>query len=212
MSCREWKESWVAHLYGELDGQELLTLQAHLDGCLECTATLDALGRTRNRLRESPPDVPAAPRVIVVGSAPAWSASWGFAAGSLAALVVVGAGLWIARPPSPVQPSGQIVQDNRPPTDPPVGPTDRFAEQLAALDTRLDRVEAAPAVPGLTSAALRDELARFERRLSRERADELDYLLQSITASELRTGTWIDRTQDAIHLLAARQDPEVRDQ
>ena len=63
----------------------------------------------------------------------------------------------------------------------------------------------------LTRDELRDELKRVERRLDRERARDLEYLLRSMTAAEMRTGTWMDQTQEAIHFLTLSQDPRFRE-
>ena len=61
-------------------------------------------------------------------------------------------------------------------------------------------------------ADLRDELARLEDRFNDARVQDLEYLMRWINDSELRTGTWIDRQQNAINLLALRQDPQIREQ
>ena len=36
---------------------------------------------------------------------------------------------------------------------------------------------------------------------------DLEYVVRSITASELHTGNWMDQTDNALTLLAMQQDP-----
>ena len=67
------------------------------------------------------------------------------------------------------------------------------------------RREARPS--SLTSAQFRTELERLEHRVNQERVDDLEYVVRSLSAAEQRTGTWMEQTQDALTLLALRQDP-----
>ena len=58
MSCQNWNEDWVAHLYGELDADETARLERHLEDCAECSETLDRSRRiephvTGGRSRDS---------------------------------------------------------------------------------------------------------------------------------------------------------------
>src|SRR6187551_676935 len=41
--CREWRESLGAHALGQLPEEERAALEAHLAGCPECRAELEAL-------------------------------------------------------------------------------------------------------------------------------------------------------------------------
>ena len=50
-------------------------------------------------------------------------------------------------------------------------------------------------------------LEGLERRVNRERAEDLEYVMRSLTAAEMRTGSWMDQTEDALTMLAMRQDP-----
>ena len=56
-----------------------------------------------------------------------------------------------------------------------------------------------------------DEMRRISRQQRRERAEDLDYLLRYLEASEQRTGTFMDNTQEALAYLALRGDPRVRE-
>jgi Putative zinc-finger len=41
--CREWREPLGAHALGQLEGEERVRLEAHLDGCPSCRAELEQL-------------------------------------------------------------------------------------------------------------------------------------------------------------------------
>jgi len=49
-SCREWREALGAHALGTLPEGERAALEAHLEGCPECRAELDALARVARLL------------------------------------------------------------------------------------------------------------------------------------------------------------------
>ncbi len=186
MSCKEWKTEWVAWLYDELDGEELRAATLHLERCADCRATMDRLSYSQRVLKESAPAVPAAPRVVVLQPKRAWSPIWAFAAGAACAVVVFGLGFFAA-PGGPSVPAPAIQQ---------------FENRLALLESGTT-----DNAPPLTEAQLRQSLDRLERRFNRARQTDLEYLMQSITASELRTGSWLDQTHTAMNLLAMRQDP-----
>ena len=99
-----------------------------------------------------------------------------------------------------------------------------FATLLSSTDTkplehRIAQLEAAPATtaalhdedPVVTRAEFEEEMQRISRRQRRERAEDLDYLVRYLTASEQRTGTFMDNTQEALAYLALRGDPRVRE-
>jgi len=203
MPCPDWNDAWIARIYDELDPAEEPVLQAHLAACPACRQTLDALGATRAVLAAAVPPVPLAPRVLVLPGRPGRGIAWGLAAGAVAATLV------LALAPRPGDPgAGAPVLPGAPAiAAAPTAAPEALAEQVSDLAQRLARLEAGGAEPALTPAQLRDELARFERRLNRDRANELDYLMRTITASELRTGAYIDQTRDALDLLASRAEP-----
>ena len=80
------------------------------------------------------------------------------------------------------------------------------------MQERLDRLEGTTPPPeGMTAAEFQEELARVERRFNKERVQDLEYVMRSLTASEVRTGTWMDQTHDALTMLAMRQDGEFEE-
>jgi hypothetical protein len=206
MSCAEWNDSWIAELYGEIEPADESALRRHLASCSECAARFDELRRTHALLQDALPAVPPAPRVVVLETPSAARLSWAFVAGGIAAGIVLGLGLWAIRPDGASAPTSSMTPATTQARD------EALAQRLAALDARVGRIESAPRPAGLTPAELHDELARLERRLDRERSHEIDYILQSITASELRTGTWIEGTRNALDLLAQDRNPGLRDQ
>jgi hypothetical protein len=50
-------------------------------------------------------------------------------------------------------------------------------------------------------------MENLESRFNEQRAADLEHVIRALAASELRTGTWMDQTQDALTLFAMRQDP-----
>jgi anti-sigma factor RsiW len=54
--CREWRESLGAHALGQLSAEERMALEAHLDGCPECRAELDALAGVARLLPLADPE------------------------------------------------------------------------------------------------------------------------------------------------------------
>jgi len=210
MTCKDWNEDWVAHLYSELDPEQERTLAAHLDRCASCRATLDELSSVRRTLREAAPVVPSAPRVVVLG-ARGRRPPWLLAASLAAAVLLVGAAL-VAWPrwTEPAPSSGTA--DLRPAEDADRETIARMEATIRALEERLARLETKPPRETLVSPAVsKQELAlaldHLTRRFDRERARDLESVVQALTAAELRTGSRLDQTREAVHLLALRQDP-----
>ncbi len=54
--CREWRESLGALALGRLPEEERAALEAHLEGCPECRAELDALGAVARLLPMAEPE------------------------------------------------------------------------------------------------------------------------------------------------------------
>jgi len=216
MSCKQWNDEWVAHLYGELEPTEARRLTAHIESCAECRATFGGLRSSRELLAAAAPAVPSTPRVVVLRPRPIWSNAWTFAAGAACALILFGAG-FVSGPRfmGNGQPDGSLTADNEPvrqeiTTQPAVDDSDSteaLRDELLAMQQRLDRLEGTTAPPeGMTAAEFQKELARVERRFNNERLRDLEYVVRSLTASEVRTGTWMDQTHEALTMLAMRQD------
>ena len=94
VSCKHWKNDWVAHMYGELEPAEERELARHLVICTACRETLDGLETSRQLLQDGAPHVPAAPRVVVLQPRWSWSPIRSFAAGVACAILVFGLGLF----------------------------------------------------------------------------------------------------------------------
>jgi mycothiol system anti-sigma-R factor len=55
MECKEAARLLEPYLDGELDRDEVRALEAHIDGCAECQAALESLGRVRHAVRAEAP-------------------------------------------------------------------------------------------------------------------------------------------------------------
>jgi chromatin segregation and condensation protein Rec8/ScpA/Scc1 (kleisin family) len=213
MSCKQWNDEWVAHLYDELEAEEQRRLAAHLERCADCRTTLDRLRASHQLLQEAAPADPATPRVVVLRPRPLASNMWAFAAGAAAALLLFAAGFW-AGPRWTRPPSGPVAAQH--PAQPAAETDAELQQDLLAMNERLARLENRPgtgnAAETASRAELQDELGRLERRVNQQRMRDLEYVVRSITASELRTGSWLDQTDDALTLLALRQDPSFSEQ
>jgi len=209
MQCKEWNDEWVSHLYGELDAAETARLEQHLLSCLSCKEQLAGLQLSREWIQQGEPDLPAVPRVVVLKPRPTWSTAWSFAAGAACALLLFGSGFMIAA--NRTASTGPETQQAE--SQPVADPTEvaELRAELSSLRSRLDRVESAPATEAAQMASWETELEKLEKRVQGERAKDLEYVMESLTATELRTGSWIDQTQDALTMLALRQDPNVRE-
>jgi len=187
MPCKQWNEEWVAHLYGEVTDEEKRTIERHLAECPACRSTMQELATSRLALAESASPVPRAPRVVVLRPRRAWSPYWAFATGVAAAALVFFFGTLFGSPGA------------------------------RSLESRIAQLEAAPAATParhdedqiMTRAQFDEEMQRISLRQRRERAQELDYLVRYLNASEQRTGTFMDQTQEALTYLALRGDPRV---
>jgi hypothetical protein len=221
MSCKQWNDDWVAHVYDELEPDERRALEAHVERCDECRTTLAELRASHAMLEHHAPEVPATPRVVVLRPRPTWSGAWVFAAGAACSLLLFGLGFvtgprWVearraGEPavaatdlPEPVR-SPDLARDDAMPAA--HEPTPELLDELSEIRLRLARLEQRPAAEPLPPEEFRAELERLERRVNQERVRDLEHVFRSLTASEMRTGTWMEQTQDALTLLALRQDP-----
>ena len=188
MSCKEWREEWVAHLYDEVTDDERRVIEEHLSGCASCRSTMQELDSSRHALADSVLPLPEVPRVVVLRPRSSWSPYWSFATGVVAATLVFFFGTLFT------------------------------SSETQLLENRIAELEAAPAAEAaplndvvLTRAEFDEEMERISRRQRRERAEDLDYLARYLAASEQRTGTFMDNTQEALTYLAMRGDPRVRE-
>jgi hypothetical protein len=216
MACKDWNDDWVAHLYGELDPVEQRELDAHLTGCSDCRATLDELEATRRLVQEAAPAVPSAPRVVVLRPKPVWTSGWAFAAGAACALILFGSGFFVGdrlTGGGTAEPALDARQTRPMQTESAALPaandelTQSLREEIRAFEQRLAQLEQRDTGQQVDPQQFEAALQGLERRVNRERAEDLEYVMRSLTAAEMRTGSWMDQTEDALTMLAMRQDP-----
>lgn len=222
MSCSHWNEEWVAHLYDELDPSEERLLQQHLEGCSECARRMDELSAARDALREARPEVPATPSVVVLRPRRFSGPLWAYAAGAACAVLVFALGVAAGyRLPGAAAPAAGALPAVAGATA-AQGRTAAAPEQLiqARLDPLLQRIDtleaglaACNAGPSsgawLTRQQFDEEMRRMERRSDLKRARDVDFLLGEIGAAEMRTGTYLNRTREALQVVALRSDPQL---
>lgn len=187
MPCNEWRDDWIAQLYDELPAEEQRTFDEHLANCAACRETMRELDESRRILADSSPPIPELPRVLVLRPNRARHAVWSFALGATAAMLIFF--LW----------------------------TFLFSPDTELLENRIAQLEATPvATPVehhdgeiLTRAQFDEEMLKIAKRHQRQRAEDLDYLVRYLTASEQRNGAFMDRTQEALAYLALRGDPRL---
>src|SRR5258708_21373030 len=91
MFCTAWNDSLTERLYGEIEAENDAAFTAHLDSCASCRETLDEFRRVRTLLREDEPNIPRAPRVVVLRDRARFRPAL-LAASLLGAAVLAGAG------------------------------------------------------------------------------------------------------------------------
>lgn len=206
MTCHQWKDTWVAHLYGELDEEERNQLTAHLDRCGSCRRRLEELAEARRRLHTDVPAVPSRPRSSILLRRNERFGWWSFAAGLACGALVFGLGFLAGsrgdRTAPAVSPAAREAAS---------GDVDRLEQRLVSLEDRLERWTAATPERLATREQMESELQALERRFDRRRAEDVRFLIRSITDTELRTGTWIDETRRALTYLALQQDPRANE-
>jgi len=209
MSCESWNERLVARLYGESDPREDAAVERHLSECARCRDEIAGLERARAALLAAPPEVPAAPRVVVLGRKPTRFGGWtGFAAGLAAATTTFAIGLaagqrWNAPQPEASAPIAQAVDRAE---------LERIlAAQRSELEARIAEV-AAPSAPDSAGdprlASLSRRIEDLATRTEAQRRRDLEFVLGRILAGEVQAGDLIGQTQDAVRTLAVSNDPQ----
>jgi len=208
MPCNEWKSSLIGRLYGEIDPAEDAALDDHLAACAGCRDELTQLAGTRRALEGSLPDVPGAPRIVVLESRPAVRPWMAFAAG-IACACLLGAGALVAGYRIGGTRATEVAASSVPtPVDP------HLVDRIQAIEARLAQPRpaetAAQGAAPLTRDDLDDTVARLEKKLTNDRAADLeylqDYVLTQVVASEQRTGL---RTREAMRYAALASNPNV---
>jgi anti-sigma factor RsiW len=214
MSCERWNEAILGRLYDETEPDQDRALESHLEGCAACRASVSELRRLRAVLRENEPEVPRAPRVVVLRDAarfrPALLAA-SLAGAALLAGAGAGAGYAVGRQAAPETAAPTTVAAAPASLDPATEALVRkeVESRWAALTAALPPKEAEPTSPAVSQDDLQAAFAKFEGKLYRNRADELDYLLGQIEASEVRTGARIGQTNQALRYVALASNPNV---
>jgi hypothetical protein len=213
MACREWKDEWIAKLYDELDPVEAAAASAHLARCADCRSTLDELGSVRATLRASAASdsAPPPPARVLVLRPRRMHPALGFGAGLAASLLVFASGLYVGGRSS--------AGDDR-----PILPVKALVtrDDLSSLESRLQSLEhhaqtsdalarepQSLAHNAVTDLELKAEMERLDRRMRGERARDMEFLLNELSATEWRTGKWIDETREAVRYVALRDDGRV---
>ena len=212
MPCKQWNETWVAHLYDELDEAEARELREHLDSCEPCTRHMDELAASRAALQDACPVVPAAPNVIVLRPRRWLQPLWAYAAGATFAMLVFAGGLLAGYHLLGNQPvTGPVIADAAPSNSEQalLARMNEMQRRIVQLEQIDDDQPAAGTVQAsfLTQGQFDDEIRRLERRSDVQRARDFQFLLDEITASELRTGVDIDATRQALNVVAVKSDP-----
>jgi anti-sigma factor RsiW len=229
MSCKGWNDNWVAHLYDELSTGEEQALQAHLADCASCRAQMAQLSESRQMLRDASPIVPATPPVMILRPRRLFQPLWAYAAGAASALLLFAAGLvagyQLPLGHSAAQPVATTTQSPSSAGLPAASGQGVTQEQLDLILQRLELLERdnqgrpsdggrpEPAIEQafLTRNQFEEELQRWERRSDLERARDFEFLLDEITAAEMRTGAYLDETRQALHIVAVQNDPRFRE-
>jgi anti-sigma factor RsiW len=216
MSCTTWNDSLIGRLYGEIEAEDDAALTAHLAACASCRETLDEFQRVRTVLRDDEPDTPRVPRVVVLRDRSRFRPAL-LAASLFGAVALAGAGagagyaLGLGHAPLPARAAEAS------PATPGVSTEELVRREvdrrIAALqDSRKTATDDTAREPGVSSPELRSELAKFERRLNGARAADLDYVLNEIAASEVRIGTRLGQTNQALKSVALASNPYVNEQ
>ena len=195
MSCKQWNDEWVARLYGELDPAEDRRLTEHLEACQACSDTLEELGSTREMLSHSAPQVPAAPRVVMLQPKRRFlQPVWSFAAGVACAALIFVAGL-VAAPRLVGSPSSAVVP--------------------AAVEQRLASLERARAEQRqlgetlLTRREMEQRIDSLTRDFEVTRARDVTFLMEEMAAVEMRTGSRIKTNRNAVRFALLASNPNL---
>lgn len=209
MACEAWIPRIVSRLYGEAAPEESAQVDTHLASCEACRNDYGALLATRRLLAAHREEIPAAPRVVVLGSPSRVRPSLAFAAGILLAglVSVVSYGIGAAGADGTPLPPTTVATSA-------LAPETIEAAARTAVDRRLDEWLAARATPPpaetpITRAELDAAFAQFASRLESDRRDDLDFLMARIAASDQRTEGWMDQTQRALQYVAYGSTPGI---
>jgi hypothetical protein len=226
MACTNWNDDWIAHLYGELEPEEVSRLEAHLGGCADCRATLDELQEARRMLAVAAPEVPTAPRVVVRPQPRLRQPIWAFASGLAAAAAIFAVGLLVGMQffagERVILGNASNMLDERSDAVPAtLSPEEleRMRNGYQTLNVRLDRMEqllpayesdSADAVL-LTSDQFQNAVVDLNQQFDLKRTRDVQFLLQQMVAIEARAREWDDETRRALRYLQVVSDPRFQE-
>jgi hypothetical protein len=211
MACEAWKELLVARLYEEMDPDDAGRLSTHFEQCAACREEFARLGTARDLLRHADPSLPASPRVVLLSPRRLRRPVWAFATGFACAVLILAAGLGV----------GWSMRGLRERSPAAVGLTRNEIESLlrehgASVERRLEAARPAASnepATGVQAALTKKDLdaafSRLERKLNDRRSEDLGYLLDAISASELRSSARIGQTREALRYVALATDPRI---
>ncbi|MCP3980479.1 MAG: hypothetical protein GY716_14350 [bacterium] len=211
MSCNQWNDEWVAALYDELDPAERSRMSQHVSTCEACRTTLDELAATGAALRTAAPEVPLAPRVVILKPAPRFRGLWGYVAAFAGAAALFLAGvlatdLFVTPERQPLHEETAVLGDVVTRAE----MIEALEQQQAQFDAMLARSGGArPQQPRgngdamLTTAQFRTEMDSLRSALEVNRSRDVEFLLEEINAAEARTGTW---TREALRYIVLEAD------
>jgi hypothetical protein len=224
MDCKQWNENWVAYLYDECSSDERDTIEAHLDSCDSCREQMDSLAATRRAMESSATEIVAPPRVIVLPAAPRTTSAWSFAGGFAAAAAVLAIGIFIgmvffSSERVILQADGDIpdsVETGRLGSEPNAAYR-QIRNEYAQLDDRLGRIENwLPEPQGETRPALatmdRVQMAvgDLNQRFDLRRAEDLRFVVEWILTTDQESRLRDARTLQALGVVHAESNPNVR--
>jgi len=222
MPCKQWNEQWVAHLYEELEAGEEGRLIEHLAGCGECRQRMAELSASRDFMQSCSPQVPATPRVVILRPRSFFQPLWAYAAGAACALLLFSIGLFAGYQLPGIGGGGPdgLTAVAQQPSDAVIpiaagGADQALQGQLDLIMRRLNDLEQTTSRPAggtspeiyLTQQQFQDAMTNYSRTYDTRQARDFEFLLKEITATELRTGTYIDETREELRWVAMRNDP-----
>jgi len=209
MACKEFECGIMEMLYGEVEPSSRERLEAHLASCDDCRTELAELTAGRALLAASAPEIPDAPRVIILNTAEratqrrSFFGRYGmFAAGFAAAALMMAVGLATGYYVAPVSPTplGDHAGLNA-----QIDLVDQ-AQLQNEMDTRDARlIELIDHKSGQTQA----DLTRFSSALDSRRKQDLRFVLSEIMATEAWAGQAIGENRQSLRHLTLANEPGV---
>lgn len=230
------KELLIAYLYDEADGAERARVESHLRGCAACREELSALRGLRAGLAQWAPPQPDFDVRMVRERKPTWRTWWtpafGLAAAAVLVLAVASAlahveiardangftvrtGWGTAPANAAAVPAGLTAEDGA-----------RLQAQYAAVERRLNELEAAPAPSIVRNASVaspsrmsdaevlrrvRDLLAQSESRQQRELALRISQVLRDVNAQRTADLTRIQQGLGRIDAMTTAEAAQHRE-